>query len=924
MAICGPEGADREGRLRRRSPLGYPLGCAGRAAGSSGLRHLDRMNLRRSCCGVAALLLAATLAAAQSLPTPEQYLGFRVGTDRRLATWGQVLDYLQTLARGSERLRYVELGKSTLGHPFALVTISSPHNLARLEEIRARQRQLAYPYALEEAAARQIIARQPVVVLITLTIHATEVGATQMALELVHRLATEESPYVRNLLDNVVLLLVPSANPDGQELVASWYNKNVGTEFEYAPLPWLYHPYTGHDNNRDAFMLTQVETRYVTKILYQDWFPLVFLDEHQMASAGPRAFVPPFADPVNPNLDPAVLAAANSLGMHMFNALHQAGYPGVLYGERYTWWWQGSAKNGAWYHNIVGLLSEVASARLASPVEQQRGELYRMAREAAGPEAAPPGDPRRPLPPPTDTWPRTNYPQPWLGGTWRLRDIIDYELVATFALLEAAALHRAELLSNFHALNRKAIEKGEQGHPFAYLIPPDQHDPGAAWKLLEALHYAGVEVERADAPFQADGKEYPAGTYIVPLAQPFRNYAKDLLEPQNYPMKPARPGELPERPYDVTGWTLPLQMGVRAIRIDKPFPRTRSPLAAIPPPQGELLVGADGAPSGFLIAPGPNNKVRLTNRLLKAGAEVYWVTQAVRSRARGARYPAGSLYVRKISAAELQPLVVALGLQGESWPADEEAALRAKLLRLRAPRVGLYQSWTANMDEGWTRWLLEQFEFPYTSLHNADLRAGRLAEAFDVIIFPSQSKGSILEGARGPWQRPEYRGGLGDAGTRAVQAFVRAGGTLVTLDDAADFAIDELKLPVRNVLRNVPPDRFYCPGAILKILVDPDHPVAYGLPAQSSAYFLNSPAFELAPAAREGVARAVAKYPSANPLQSGWIGGPEQLRDRVAVAEVSYGKGRVVLLGFRAQFRAQAHATFPLLFNALHWSAAAR
>jgi hypothetical protein len=873
-----------------------------------------------------ALLLAvfAATAAAQSLPAPEQYLGFKVGTDRKLATWEQVINYMQMAAKASDRVRYTEAGKSTMGHPFALLVISSPRNLARLEEIQANQRKLAYPYALEPGEAEKIIASNPAVMLITLTIHATEIGSTQMSLELVHGLATDNSPRVQAILDNVVFLLAPSVNPDGQVMVIDWYNKNVGTEYEYAPMPWLYHKYTGHDDNRDSYMLTQVETRHVTKILYKDWFPLVFLDEHQMGSSGARIFVPPFDEPVNPNIDPAVIAGSNLMGMHMFNALNNAGLPGVVYGERYTWWWQGSAKNGAWYHNMIGLLTEVASARIASPIEQQRAQLYQTPSRERG-EGGPGGgaDPRRPLAPPSDTWPRTNYPNPWLGGSWRLRDIIDYELVISWALLDAVAAHRTELQQNFYSLNRKAIDAGKKGDPFAYVVPADQHDPGAMWKLLEVLDLTGIEIYRATVPFEAGGRKFGAGAHVIPMAQPFRNYAKDLLEPQRYPMKPTRPGETPERPYDVTGWTLPLQMGVDVVKIDKPFSAEMEKLSEIAKPQGELVLAKRGG-AGFVVAPGPNNKALLTNRLLKAGAEVSWTTDVVKASTRGWQYPVGSLIVRKIAADKLLMMVSELGLTGEQLTQADEIAMGSNLWRLRAPRIALYQPWLANMDEGWTRWLLEQYEFPYSSVHNEEISAGKLAEKFDVILFASQSKNSILNGNRGDWVRPEHRGGLGEDGTRAIREFVRAGGTLITLDEASDFAIDELGLPVRNVLRDVPRDKFYCPGAILQVLVDAKHPLGYGMPPATSAYFLDSPAFELTAPFTESAARAVVKYPSTNPLQSGWIGGPEHLYDRVAAADVTYGKGRVVLLGFRAQFRAQPHATFKLLFNAIHWSAASK
>ncbi len=900
---------------------------------------MTKMHRMRAFAAMAAALAISIAAAAplvaQSLTAPEQYLGFRVGTDRKLATWPQVVEYMRMAARASDRVRVEELGKSTNGHPFLLLTISSPKNLARIEQIKADQKRLAYPYELSEKEAEEIAARNPAVILITLTIHSTEIGSTQMSLELVHRLATENSPYIQRILDNVVFLLAPSVNPDGQVLVIDWYNKNVGTDFEYSPMPWLYHPYTGHDDNRDAYMLTQKETQYVTQVLYKDWFPLVFLDEHQMGSSGARIFVPPFVDPPNPNIDPAVMAGANLMGMRMFEALNRAGKQGVVYGQQYTWWWQGSAKNGAWYHNMIGLLTEVASTRMASPIEQRRAGGDGDADQAEAPDergARRTRDPRQPLPPPRDTWPRTNYPRPWLGGTWKLRDIVDYELIITFALLEGAADDRAKLQRNFYQLNRKAIEAGRKGGPFAYVLPPEQHDPGALYKLLDLLDDAGIEIYRADEAFEAGGLKFDAGSYVIPMGQPFRNYAKDLLERQRYPMRPTAPGQAPERPYDVAGWTLPLQMGVEAVRVDRPFEAKYGRVSPIPAPPGGFPIitttGASPAParaartSGYVLPHEWNSTARAVNRLLKEpGVETIWASETFTSD--GQTYPAGTVVVRG-GARDIAARIEKLAQETNVQVTPVSAPLPTGGWKLRAPRIGLYQPWTSLMDEGWTRWLLEQYEFPYTTLHNADVQAGKLRDKFDVIIFAEQSKSSILNGNRGEWIRPEYRGGIGSSGAKALEQFVRAGGTLVTLGDAADLAIDELGLPVRNVLRDVPRDKFYCPGAVLEIFVDNQHPLGYGMPSRTSAYFRDNPAFELSAPFTTSAARAVAKYPATNPLQSGWIGGPEHLFNRAGIVDVTYGQGRVVLLGFAAQFRAQPHATFKLLFNAIHWSAAVK
>lgn len=861
------------------------------------------------------LLLAGGAAAAAAPPqTPEQFLGFRVGTDRRLATWDQVTRYYQILASQTDRVRYQDLGKTTNGNSFPLVEISSARNLARREEIMRAQQRLALPYTLEEGEAEQIMRDNPAVVLITFTIHSSEIGSTQMSLELAHRLATEDSPYIRGLLDNVYLLLVPSANPDGQVLQIDWYLKNVGTPHEYASMPWLYHPYTGHDDNRDAFMLTQVESRHIARILYRDWFPVVFLDEHQMGSSGPRVFVPPFQDPINQNQEPGVIALSSLMGMHMFNALNSAGLPGAIYGEQFAWWWQGSAKNGAWWHNMVGLLSEVASARIASPVEQKKAKLYGQPARA---EPGPPGDDDV-LPAPTDLWPRSNYPNPWLGGVWRLRDIIDYELVFTFGLLEGCAAHRLRLQRSFYELNRKNIALGRKGSPFAAVLPADQHDPPAAARMLQSLDLAAIEIYRTASSFNAGAKSYPAGSWVIPMGQPFRNYAKDLLEAQVYPVRPPRQGEAPDRPYDVTGWTLPFQMGVKVDWVAEPFDTPMQRVSPIPHPEGEIE-GERGP--HYLLPREWNRSALVVNRVLagEAGAAtISWTTRS--SSAAGRTWSPGAWVIESSEsgfADRLAPILREAGVPARRGTLPSSAGL----VELRAPRIGLYQAWTANMDEGWTRFVLDDFKFPYTTLHNKEIAEGGLREKFDVIIFPSQSRTSILRGNTSRTQRPEYRGGIGAAGESEIARFVRTGGTLIALEKAGDFAIHALELPVRDVLAGNSAGEFYSPGGILRSHIDTAHPLGYGMQDQQGVYFTGSPAYAVT-GPLDGRATTVARYPDREVLMSGYLLGESHIANRAGLVEVREGKGRAVLFGFRPQFRAQPHGTFKLLFNAIYTSSA--
>jgi len=874
------------------------------------------------------LLLALSLPAHAALPTPEEFAGFRMGEEGKLVRWEKIVEYYQLADQESDRVTVQELGKSTLGNPFILAVITSPANMARLDQIQATQRRLAYPYDLTPEETDRLARSSPSVLLITLNIHSTEIGASQMALELVHRLATEDSPWMDHVLNNVVFLLVPSFNPDGQIMVVDWYNKTKDTEHALASMPWLYHHYTGHDNNRDAFMLTQVESRHVTKVLYQDWFPQAYLDEHQMGAAGARIFVPPFRNPINPNVDPLIWAENGLLGFAMFTGLHEAGLEGITYDQFYTSWWQGGFLMEAWWHNIVGLLTEVASTRMATSTEQEKSKL-------GVPPKDPPmnfqqyldaleKDPKTPLQAPRDVMPRNNYPRPWLGGKWTLRNIIDYELVATYSLLEAMADNRSTLIRNQVKMGQNAIEAGKNEKPYAWVFPPYQHDGGALYTLLEVLHFAGVEVHRAEKPFQAGDKDYHAGSFVILMAQPFRAYAKDMLEVQKHPDPKTMPaGAMADQPYDVTGWTLPLQMGVEAKQIDKAFEAELTKLDSIPREKGTVR-NATRNGRAFVVAPGPNNKALLTNRLLAAGAEVSWLTEKV-SLKDSWTYPAGSLFVRNIAADKFASMVEELGVLAEEVKGNDPAANSARRARLRAPRVGLYQPWTASMDEGWTRWLLEEFEFPYTSLHNADIKAGKLGEQFDVIVFPAdRGKEQILDGNKRKFTPEEYRGGIGEEGLKALQEFVRGGGTILLLDDSTQLAVESWAVPIRNMLKDVKRDDFSCPGSLLKILVDPSHPVAYGMPPEATAVFSNGPAFDLAPGFSYTDVKVIARYPATNPLQSGWIRGDSYLHNRIAAAEVGYEKGRIILLGFGAKFRAQPHNTFKLFFNSLHYAAAER
>jgi hypothetical protein len=825
--------------------------------------------------------------AAQSIPTPESYLGFRVGQDSMLASWAQITGYFSRLAAASPRVRVDTLGASTLGRPFILVTVSDSANLARRTELVTTQRRLADPRTLSPNQESELVAAQPAVVMIICSIHSTEIAASQMSMELAYRLSTE--PALGEALRHVVVLLVPSANPDGIDIVGDWYRDSRFTSWDGTAPPWLYHPYVGHDNNRDWFMLTQVETQLLTRVLYRDWFPEVVWDVHQMRTDGARMFVPPFRDPVNPNLDPMLVAGMNLVGASMAAALHDEGMTGVAHQVQYDLWWHGGARSTPTRHNMIGILTEAASARVASPLCLEASQLRQP---AAG----------------------VNFPAPWPGGCWRLRDIVDYELVAAGALIRLAAAEREALVRRFVTLGRRQVLAGSSSPPFAYLLPDDSTDPGSRALLANLLISTGVEVRRAQAELTVDGRRYPAGTLVVPLDQPFRAHVKDLLEPQVYPERREYPGGPLVPPYDVAGWTLPLQMGVTAVaaatRVTAPLERVDTVIV----PPGRVV----GRGTTFLLPNRTNAEITLTWRALAAGGTAHFATPAFN--AEGRAWPAGTLVLR----APRGVLEAAARELGVEVVATTAAPTSAAVPVIRgAPRVGLYRPWTASMDEGWTRWALERLGVPYRTVTDSIVRAGRLPERFDVIILPSEGEDELSRGRRPGTAAPQYTGGLGEGGAAQLRAFLEAGGTVVALGSASGYAVTHLGAPARVVpTARVPPSpsvsRFYAPGSIFGVEVDRNHPVASGLGNEVAVYFSDSPVLEPGPGAR-----AILSYPTGrNPLLSGFVDGWETLSGRAALVEAPVDRGRAILFGFRPQHRGQTHGTFKLLTNALLYGAA--
>jgi hypothetical protein len=835
---------------------------------------------------------------------PKDFLGHEVGADRKLADYEQIQAYFQKLDSESERIKVLTIGKSTLGKPMILAVISSEENMANLEKYTAITKRLRDARGLSPEDAKELAKQGKAILLITCSLHATEIAASQMAMELAYLLVTGKTPFdADEALSDVIVLLSPTINPDGQQMVTDWYRKYVGTKYEGGSMPWLYHHYAGHDNNRDWFMFNLKESQAITKVLYHDWIPQIHIDEHQMGSTGARLFVPPFMDPPVPTVHPLLWRGVALCGTNMAYDLQKNGFSGVVYGRSFTGWWIGACDDTSWLHNTIGLLSEMASVRTASPIYIDPTEI-----------------------PKSYTEKRMQFPDPWPGGWWRLRDLVEYELTLSLSLVETAYHHKEDLLYNFYKMCKDAVEIQKEGEPFAFVIPKKQLDYPTALRMLKILKLGGVEIHQAKEDFLADGKFFPAGSFVVMMSQPYRPYAQALLEKQKYPDMREYPGGPPVPPYDNAGWTLPLQMGVRCEQIDHHFKANLEIVDTILFPDVTTL---DNTTPYFVLDSHLNASYSIVFALMKGNAEIYRTKDIIEQE--GFMAAPGSFIVKNSQAVmKLLPSLM------DKWHIevhtldDISGIEKAKLSN---HRIGLYQSWRSNMDEGWTRYVLDDLEIPFTTLHNKDFKGEKskkvdLSEKYDVIVFASESADIIKDGRRSPSAQsarysrggntpPEYEGGIGKEGVDALKKFVEDGGILVTLNDACGLAFKEFSVPAQNALERVNRSEFFCPTSILKLKVDNKTPIGYGLPRNIGAVFSRSLAISTRIPSGEWDRKVVATFPEDDILMSGWLLGEDVLARKAAVVDVTHKKGHIILIGIRCQHRAQSHGTYKFLLNAL-------
>jgi hypothetical protein len=891
---------------------------------------------------------AYSLWGADKIPTPESVIGFKPGTDNKLATYGQSIAYFKALAAASKSIKLIEAGKTTQGRTVYVALISDPANLAAIDRYREIARRLAHPEGLTDEEARKLVREGKAFVDVDGGCHATEVAGPQMAPLLAYDLLSRDTdPQVRMIMANAVLILFPTMNPDGQQMVGEWHQKNLGTPYENSGLPRLYQEYVGHDNNRDGYMLNMIESRLMEHF-WRQWEPQVIYVHHQTAPFPTRIWLPPFSEPVGRHAPALSSREVNMIGMAIAKGLEERGKVGATQmGTSFDAWYPGYVDYAPIFKNIPAFWTETAG-NMAVPREYTMNDLPQNFR---------------------DLRPQSLYSSPWPAGWWRLADAVAYDEIASLSVLEYAARYKESLLYNRYQAGRDQIAAGKKSAPYAYFIPQNQRDPVAAVELLRRLAFGGVRVYQLTAPATVDNMAYEAGTWVVPTDQEFAAMARELLDVQKYPDLRQYPGGPPMRPYDAAGWTLPLQMGVKCAAAstplgedirknmrelgtrpnpkavpapynlkptDDPAPFDSAPetgfdtdpgAAAIVPPPGKI----SGSGTVLAVDPAQNNAFRALNRAWKLGASVQYAAGAADT---GARYLISGL-------AELAQfdLVRPLALATERTDASGTP--------LKKPRLGLYQPWSGSMDEGWTRWILERYGFEFVSLHPEDFK-GPLRDKVDVIILADDvripiegasgggprggatgtppaggppaggppSGGAPMGGQRGGAGRavrPEYAYALTQDDLKGFEAFIRGGGTLVCFNSATRFAIQQFKLPVKNAVEGLKSEEFFLRGSIVEVLVETTHQVMAGMPDKAAVFVDGSPIFETL----EGFKGTVlAKYADAgSPLLSGYLIGEKFLQGKAAALDVEFDQGHVVLLGFRPQWRGQSFGAFRVVFN---------
>ncbi len=913
---------------------------------------------------IACLFVLSTSLLAQNIPTPKEHFGFNIGDNYQLATYTQTEAYFKKIAAASDRVKLIEIGRTEEGRSQYMLIVSSPENIKKLDHYKEISQRLAHAENLTDADARALAAEGKTVVWIDGGLHATEVVGAHQLIETIYQIVSRKDPETLRILDQVIILFT-HANPDGQELVTNWYMRESKPEKRSLDqLPRLYEKYAGHDNNRDFYMLNLKETQNMTHQLYVEWIPQIMYNHHQAGPAGSVVAGPPYRDPFNYVFDPLVITSLDAVGAAMINRLNVESKPGYTEraGSVYSTWYNGGLRTTTYFHNMIGLLTEIIGSPTPSDI---------------------PLVPQRLIP-------NSATPFPVTPQKWYFKNSIDYSVSLNYAVLGYAQRYHDELLYNIYKMGRNSIERGEKDYwtlspkriaeinelyksslktttngrnantdssvnarvvdsipvkfydsvmknlalrdARGYIIPSDQKDFAGATRFINALIGTGIAIQKATTSFIVAGKNYPAGSYIVKTDQAFRPHVIDMFEPQDHPNDFLYPGGPPVAPYDAAGWTLAYTMGVKFDRILESFdgPFERIPYGEVQTVKG--TINSVGSVKGYLIDAKANKSFTIANDLLKEGIEVYRITDSIKD----VDASLGSFYVSTSSKTKsiIEKVIT------ENGVAVNTVSKKPKSLqKINTARIALWDNYGGSMASGWIRFIMEQYHFPVDVIYTKDIDTGNLRSKYDVIIFVGgaipaiNNTGNALRGRTElkPEDVPaEYRNRLGkitaEKSIPELKKFIEAGGNIVTIGSSTNLTY-YLKVPVRDALvemvngqeKKLPGEKFYIPGSVLRVSIDSTNQAAWGMNKEADVYFDASPVFNISPeASAKGIVIPIAWFPNNKPLRSGWAWGQAYLKDGVSAFVAKVGDGKLFAFGPEITFRAQTHGTFKFLFNELY------
>jgi hypothetical protein len=853
---------------------------------------------------VVSLLLIKSPSYSQTIPTPERFFGFKPGADRMLFDYEKLVDYLKVLEKESPQLKMINIGESPMGKPMYATFISSEKNINDLQKLKKINEDLALNADLSDELREKYKNEGKVFVIFTLSMHSNEVGPSQALPLIAYELITSKDKDINSWLENVVYMVVPNHNPDGMDMIVNHYNKYKGTKYEGSSMPGIYHKYVGHDNNRDFVALTQSDTRAISNLFSKEWFPQVMIEKHQMGSRGPRYFVSPPHDPIAENIDAGIWNWIKVFGTRAVSQMTEAGLKGISHSYLFDDYWPGPTETCIW-KNTIGMLTEGASAKHATPIYIEPNEL------SAGGKGM--GEYKKSI----------NMTDPWEGGWWRLSDLMKYEIESTKSYLETASLHKEELLLFRNDMAKKEVAKGETIAPYYYVFPINQHDQSELVNLVNLLDEHGISVYKLDKDIQFNNTQFSKGDIIVPLAQPFRAFIKEILESQIFPERHYTPGGKMINPYDITSWSLPLHKGVKAFEINENktfFDGTYSKLA-IP---YSLFENTDLEYKSILISANQNNSYKAVFKAFKNQIKVEQILEDYNS------FPKGSFIISNSKNIDL--VLKELNIKPEYI--NEDISVQKKTLSL--PRIALIETYFHAMDAGWTRYVLDSYNIPFKMIRPSEIKNLDLNKNFDIVIIPDENKSVLINGNyksdNGHYfmkYPPKYLKGMEKDGYEKLLKFINNGGKAIAWRESTelfsgiqkytlkDDKTEEFEFPVKDVSAGIIKKGFSCTGSLLRINLKENHPITYGMPKTIGVFHRSSPIFTTWQPYFDVDRRVIASFPERNILMSGFAENEDEIANKPSVVWLKKGKGQIVLFSFNPQFRASTPATYKLLFNSI-------